>query len=97
VIKISQNNIIGKIYLKESELNYLIELNDEIKNSLYVIVFFINIRNDTVYNNLEILISKNFLEKCLYYLNQIRETWFTKELKSKLQFEVNELLRTNMW
>ena len=84
--------MIGTIWLKSKHLSYLLELNEEIKNSQYS-----NTGNCGESGYTEIYVSKDFLEKCMYYLSKIRESYWTKEIKECLQFEINELIRTNRW
>ena len=84
--------MIGAIWIRSDYLRYLLELNEEIKNSQYSNT---GKRGNPGYT--EIYISKDFLEKCMYYLSQIKETYWTKEIKEYLQSEINELIRTNRW
>jgi len=84
------NEIITEISIPYSMYTYLLTLNDDIKNSNHL--------NIDCYNNQKSIgVSKEFLEKSMYYVSMSHETWWTKEVKEQLQFIINDLIRTNQW
>lgn len=84
--------IIGTIWINYKQLNYLMLHNEQIKNGDFYSTG--NISGD---GWIELYVSKDWLEKIMYFMNQIRESCWTREIKRLIQDYIDDFIKEGVW